>query len=381
MDATQTEPQIDSALLDAPVSIEPPTTVEPTPAPQVVEPVVAAQPQVAQAPETESEFDAAIKFIEGETDELPAAKPAKAKAPEAEPAVELEPKVVEQPTAQPKVAEPAQAGRDYTGLTADERTLFQRMSNDAYAKLRPIYDRHKAVEAREQEIARREASVKEALPKGIFEAEEAYTITPQYRQAAEYARAMEFEADYWTKQLEAIESGEDWAPLMKDAEGRYVKGKAQAASVAAKSQVTRNIALATQYSAQAQGNVEAIRQTFAQRRSAVVEGVKSYEKKFFPFFEGENNQHRPQIQQLLNAIPEELRDSPLAEGYAKAMLTVKLLNANMQALQKQLTVKQAAAADAKRGGPSMTAVNNAAPTKATSMQPTIDNIEEFMGLR
>lgn len=374
MDA-QTTTEVTQAELDAPISIELPEMPAATPVAETPEPAVepAATPVAAAAAE-KSEFDLTIDFIEGKTDKVPAAvKPAEVKQPVK---VEEEP-VVAQP---PPIAAKQGSTRNYEGLTEDEKKMFQNMSAQAYTKLRPIYDRHRSIEEREAALVKQEEALRNALPKGVFDTEAAFTLTEQYRNASDTVQQLNFEADYWAKQLERIESGEEWEPLMQDKDGKYFAGKARRADIASKTEVLKKMTLATQYGAQAQGQLNALQQSFNTRRSTLVQGIKDYEKKFFPFFEGNDNPHKSALDALLTAIPEEFRDHPLAGGYAKAMLTVKLLNANIQQLTKQQQVVKAAAADVKKAGPSMAAVNNAGAKAGGKQVVTVENVEAFMGL-
>lgn len=364
------EPKAETPPLDlnVPINIDP---ITPEPEPEPVAEPVAVEPEPAAEPKVNvpSAQDDALASLEALLDN---------KAPEAP--VAEKPKPVEPPKAPEAPLKPSLSNRDYTGLNEDERKMFQNMSAQAYAKLRPIYDESKKLKEREAEIAKREEAAKNALPKGIFDNERAFILTEQYREASDAVAQLQFESDYWTQQLEKIEAGEDWQPLMQDAQGKYFSGQAQKADVKSKALVTRNIALAAQLSANAQGRVSELQANYTGRRAALVNGIKTFEQKMFPFFEGEH-QHKAQLQELIQAIPDEFRDHPLAGGYAKAMLAVKILNANNQALARQRQVANAAASDVKKAGPSMSAVNNAPAAKTGKVEVTVDNVEEFLGLK
>lgn len=283
---------------------------------------------------------------------------------------EVETNGIEKPPAAPKTVVPgqqAQSTRDYSGLNDDEVKLFKNMSAESYRKMRPIYEQHKKIADREAQIAEREKKAVNAMPKGVFDNEHAYILSPQFKQAHQAAEAFRFESDYWAKQLAAIESGEQWKPLMRDTKtGELFEGKPVDATPQAKADVLRNLTQATHQHSIHQQRLQEVQGGFAQRRNAIVEGVRNYEKQFFHFFEGENNPHKAAIDALLQVIPEDIRDHPLASGYAKAMHTIRLLHENNQKLQAAANMKAKAASDAKLAGPTMSRVNNGAASKPSN---------------
>ena len=361
---TATPISIDPPVLDTPTQTTTSTEVQPdTAVESEQQPTTAAVetpvPTKTDAPKDDSSGDPHLDFMLGKIGH----KELEAKLKEAENGkkpYEDDGKVPEQqPT--PKTQPHA---RDYTGLNEDEQRLFKNMSAESYKRMRPIYDQHKKIAEREAQIAEREKQINQALPKGVFDVEDAYILSPQFRAAHTAAEGFKYEADYWSKQLEAIESGEKWKPLMLDPKtNEFYEGKPQDATPQAKAAVMRNLAQATQQYTVHQQRVAEVQGSFQARRSALVNGVRSYEKQFFPFFEGDNNPHKPAIQSLLNAIPEEFRDHPLASGYAKAMHTIKLLHENNTKLQAAVNMKAKAGEDTRRAGPTMSRVNNSAPTK------------------
>lgn len=372
---TTSTPDAPSNAIATPISIDPPVLDTPTQtitSPEVQtdtaveseqQPTTAAVetpvPTKTDAPKDDSSGDPHLDFMLGKIGH----KELEAKLKEAENGkkpYEDDGKVPEQQPA-PKTQPHA---RDYTGLNEDEQRLFKNMSAESYKRMRPIYDQHKKIAEREAQIAEREKQINQALPKGVFDVEDAYILSPQFRAAHTAAEGFKYEADYWSKQLEAIESGEKWKPLMLDPKtNEFYEGKPQDATPQAKAAVMRNLAQATQQYTVHQQRVAEVQGSFQARRSALVNGVRSYEKQFFPFFEGDNNPHKPAIQSLLNAIPEEFRDHPLASGYAKAMHTIKLLHENNTKLQAAVNMKAKAGEDTRRAGPTMSRVNNSAPTK------------------
>lgn len=361
---TATPISIDPPVLDTPTQTTTSTEVQPDTAVESEQQSTTAAvetpaPTKTDAPKDDSSGDPHLDFMLGKIGH----KELEAKLKEAENGKKADEDDGKVPEQQPASKTQPHA-RDYTGLNEDEQRLFKNMSAESYKRMRPIYDQHKKIAEREAQIVEREKQINQALPKGVFDVEDAYILSPQFRAAHTAAEGFKYEADYWSKQLEAIESGERWKPLMLDPKtNEFYEGKPQDATPQAKAAVMRNLAQATQQYTVHQQRVAEVQSSFQARRSALVNGVRSYEKQFFPFFEGDNNPHKPAIQSLLNAIPEEFRDHPLASGYAKAMHTIKLLHENNTKLQAAVNMKAKAGEDTRRAGPTMSRVNNSAPTK------------------
>lgn len=366
-------PAATTPVMETPITIEPvvsapepqadpaPTTADPAPAPAAVTPTAAP---------TKSYEEKLHDFMHGLSDEDPTEEPAKTTAKVEEPEPAKAPAQQQQaksaaPVAQPKVV------KDYTGLTPDETHMFKNMSNEAYAKIRPIFDQHKKIAEREEQIKQREESVAKALPKGIFDHEAAYTLSPQYNQLSGTVQKLDFERSYWAKQFAAVELGNDYKPLMIDAKGNYVEGKPVKASPEAKAEIMNNMTLATQLHTQHNQQLQAVQQQFTQRRVELVNGIKAYEQKLFGYLDTPDNPYKPVIQEVLNYIPEEFRDHPLASMLAKAMVTIRAQNDVNTKLAKQATVKQVAAADSRKAGPTL-ARSNATTSGARAPSAEVD---------
>ena len=339
MDAEQTQTEnIESGVFDTPPTIETPVASVPE-----------VETEVVKIDTASNDDDDFIKYMNGEKDS---------------------PKKVEEEVAQVLPDKKFPTNRDYSGLQPDEVKIFKSMGNEAYAMLRPKYDDFKKVEARRTELDAREVALKGMEPKGVFDHEQAYTLSPQFAAKSQTVQQFAFEGDYWGKQFALIERGEDWKPLVIDNSGRFSEGEPKAATPEAKQHVLRNMTLATQYHTAAAQELKQVTDGYSERRNALGDGIRSYEKKFFPFFEDPNSPHHSSIKQILQAIPEEFRDHPMSSMLAKAMTTVKILNANNQELQKSLNSKQITASDKAKAGPSMSVVNNSAPSKPAQQAPS-----------
>lgn len=364
-------PVVSTGVMDTPIVIEPAAVA--SEAPQAVDEPAVAVPAATPTAAPEKSFEEKLSdYMHGRSDVDPtetAAPKAKATVSE-EAAVDPEPEPAPVPVAKPVVTQSQPKARDFTGLTQDEVAIFQKMSNAAYDKLRPVYDSHKKIAEREAQLKAREESVSNALPKGVFDHEQAYTLAPQFNQLASTVQKLEFERGYWAKQFASVENGEDYKPLMIDKEGRYVEGKPQRATPEAKAEIMNNMTLATQLHSQHQQQLQQVQQTFTNRRAELVRGIQTYEKNLFGFLDAPDNPYKPVIKEVMAAIPEEFRDHPLASWVAKSMATIKAqadLNAK---LTKAAASRQVSQADARKAGPTLTRTNTSTSgTRPVASEP------------
>ena len=301
-----------------------------------------------------------------------------AEKPAENPADETLTEPTKEPAKAPEV--PKAPSRDYTGLNEREVALFKRMSNEAYAELRPIYDNNKKLAEREAALKAREEAVMKATPRGVYDHEQAYTLTPQYAELSHATNTMAFEREYWAKQLAAVEEGADWKPLIKNAQGQYFEGKPEKATAQAKAELLQKLTIATQYHTHYTNQLAQVQQNHALHRQQLLNGMATYETKFFPFFAGDaGKKYESELQNIRAAVPEEFRDHPMAGIAAKALLTVKLLNENNQKLTAALQAQKAAADTIKKAGPTLstTSVTAAAPAKSPQAATYKDVLAEF----
>jgi len=359
MDAEQTlEKSTETAgVFDTPPVIEitksDGSTHQPTGETHVDHPHETTPPVKDTAEPKADEADDFVKYMKGE-DKAKPIEPAEVKP--------IEPEVA-------KPGRPTGSTRDYSGLSEEETSWFKNMDRKAYDALRPKYNEYKELAAKkvEMEKALTEAS-KPRETRNLYDHEHAYTLTPQYNELSQAVQTLNFEAEYWGKQLSAIRKGEDWKPLMHDEKGQYVEGKPKPSNAESESFILKKFTEATQYSTQYRQQLDNFASQFSSRRSELVNGIRSYEDKYFPFFKDEKNPHQASLNQIRDAIPPEFRDHPLAGMLVKAMGTVRILNQNNQELTKTLSSRQVAAADKAKAGPTLGTINNggAAPSKISA---------------
>lgn len=157
---------------------------------------------------------------------VPAEKPAAPAAP-AEKPVDAPKETAEQPAdledpLDQVLSRATAPKRDYTGLTDKEKKLFQNMSNESYAELRPQYDQWKALGFEPKKLTELQQEA-EALRKFRYvDHPEAYKLSEEYVQASRIADNIKIVHNHWKEQLTALRSNKPVSLLTRDAEGRLV---------------------------------------------------------------------------------------------------------------------------------------------------------------
>ena len=98
--------------------------------------------------------------------------------------------------------------RNYEEFDESERPLLKQMSNAAFEKYSK--NRKEMVEAKQQLEEIRTKTPDSKLPENFHEHPEAYTLSPEYREAANNYGKAQTEYAHWKQQLINVRNGEPW---------------------------------------------------------------------------------------------------------------------------------------------------------------------------
>jgi len=131
-----------------------------------------------------------------------------------------------QPAATPQSSPVRPGARDYNGLPPEDVNVFKQMSNEAYAKLRPVYDQHRQWESskaeREAKETERENLIKELKGQHFYDLEGSWQLDPEIKPLAAAQQSLAAEADFWQQQLASIDKQEKIRLLIEGADGKPV---------------------------------------------------------------------------------------------------------------------------------------------------------------
>ena len=278
-------------------------------------------------------------------------------------------------------------GRDYTGLDEKEIALCKRMSNDAYAYVRPILSERKAhaqaLAAKDAELAQLKTG-KEIIPDSYYEHPDAYKLTREYQDSLQTVQGAQAIEEHWRKQLIAVENGQDWVELYKDpTSGQFKLSEPKANDGTAKATIWENLQFARDQHRQEAEKLHSAKSTFVERSNKVKDFVsREMEDAYFPFYKTENlntpafAEDKKIIDAVLKAMPPELSGNVLKTSVAKAYAFVIRTHKEKQALEKKLSTYEIKASDKTKAQPTVSSTS--APT-TQSQGVTIDAFEAELG--
>lgn len=297
-----------------PEEIETTTTVaetEVTPTPEVA----AAEVQIpTPSPElTEADVSAFDKFLPGKStvkDFDPTKKPEVVKPVE-------EPPAPVKPIIAPKVD-----SRDakLEGFTDNEKALLKKMSNESFELVMARFDKLKEAESKRAEAEKKLAETTTGkLPDYWAEHEEAYSLSPTYKELSTQRQLGSAIVKHWEEQFAKVEAGEKWRGL------EYHDGKVVISSLenepspVAKAKIMAAMNAASHESNQVERELKQFVDGHKSQYGKVMEEVKHAESTLFERYKDEKAPQYVMVQKAMEAIPTTLRGSPLAKITAKAM--------------------------------------------------------------
>ena len=232
--------------------------------------------------------------------------------------------------------------RDYAGIAEEHVPLFKGMSNESFAALKPLYIEHKEltskVKQKEQELEtlKKASTGQEIIHPSFRSHPQAYMLTKEYGQRLAQARVAENILEHWNTQLVKIRRGEDWKDLQEDSKtGQiYISPEAKTATADDELVVMRRIAEAQQLALEYKTKVSSFAQEHKSAYDRDIAVVREAEKGFFPDYDKPDHPTAKIQKSVIEALPESLRDDPLAQTLAYVTANNAILQAEIQKLKK-----------------------------------------------
>ena len=256
--------------------------------------------------------------------------------------------------AQPPVPIPPQApkGRDYSGLDPDEVRLFKAMSNEAYAKLLPIYKASKNPPQPSEDLMKLQEELEQARKSRWYDHEQAYTLSPEYSAAKANLDDLSFEERYWEQQLALAEEGKPVQLLTKkNPDGTYTAGEEQEPSPQIKAQLIAALTRASQYKHTVMEKVNSLQESYSSNWKSLQAGLEKVDKDAFGSLDMQHPGVKSEYSNWINRFPVEARNNLQTQMLAKSMVVIQGLIQQLN--QKNVTgaVKSATTNTAKAAGP------------------------------
>lgn len=254
--------------------------------------------------------------------------------------------------------------RDYSGLSDEERDMFQRMSNRGYQKLYPLYLESRNWQTWKTEKENLQKQLEELRNSSFYEDENAYQVTPEYQQLSQTVSKLSGEAEFWKEQLANIENGQPFSYLHQDPNGQitvkgpvteYNQGSARAQIIGA---LTNANALMQNYSAQ----LNSYSQKYKTGYESAKKSLQDVEAKIFAG--ADMKKLDAEAEKKLKMFPSSIRSIPVKTAARLLVVLDGLIAMNRRANGSQVT-QRIKSNIAQAAGPSGSAINTGMPKGKT----------------
>jgi len=258
--------------------------------------------------------------------------------------------------------------RDYSGLPEDKIPLFKNMSNAAFAELKPLFLEHAKLK---EENTKLKSDFDVASKSSFFENEQAYQVTPEYKQYTANISQLDAEMNHWQEQLANIREGKPWAPLVYDPQGNVVVGQERPATIRDEASIVN---------AMTKGHI--LKQDISNKLSALqnsfMTGHKSFTAKFQEtvdkVFEGADKEVLDKaMQSKLSLFPSYTHGNPLVKGLATAIAVIEGMGILLEEAKASATTEKLKTRTMTSAGPS----NGSMGTGASKGEKVDDIMKEF----
>ena len=208
--------------------------------------------------------------------------------------------------------------RDFTGLTEEEKEIFQGMHRKSYEKLYPLYMKVKGHEADIDQLPTLKEKLAElekaqaTKPSAFYDHEDAYLLQQDFRDALRESSTLRDIASHWQEQLIAAE-GKPIRDLITDANGNLQLGPPMEATPRAKAQIQSLLMQSNQAYAAHQQKLDSIKSAHAEQFKTYKTGLQTAYDKFFGKYK---EQLEPLAKKELEVFPEFARSRPRSTSSA-----------------------------------------------------------------
>jgi len=269
--------------------------------------------------------------------------------------------------------------RDFTGLDENEARLFDKMSNDAYKTLYPIYLAHKKgapPEDVKEKLTTYERQLAEAESRRWHDHPDAYKLSEEYQTASQHHDLARDIANHWEKQLVDVDGGaKEYLALTQDRDGNVVRVKTPVTNVT-RADLMRRIALSQHDIQQASAGLEAVKGEHSKRYGGYKTALGGIYDKHFKPHEALLDKH---MKAALETFPPWFRKTEEAKLLAASLASNQILTEHYERQQGASSAAAVFDSAGKAGGPTQAALEKTGvvPDGKASALPSKKEVEEF----
>jgi len=287
----------------------------------------------------------------------------KAQHEKAQPKVE---KVVAETTKEDEntadVTPPQPAGRDYSVFEPQDVELMKKLPNHLFNAMKERYTQVKEIATQNAKLNERIKQIESgALPESYVQHPQAYTLSPEYTQAAQLHNQAQFEVGIVEKAINAIEMGLPYQvltgydaqdnPVFRTVQPKLDKDGNALLDIAAKNSYMRVLQQIDRKREGAEQQMHSVKAQFAAKRGSQLTEFQQMQAQTFPVFE--KPEYKQQIDATVAQLPAYLRHDPaVAQFCARGSMLISALHAKIKELQGAQATANTIAADRRAAGPS-----------------------------
>jgi hypothetical protein len=237
--------------------------------------------------------------------------------------------------------------RKFDGLEEHEVKWFKAMDNDGYNNLYPKY---LAQKTREKEFTDLQAENEKMKGASFFENDEAWTITPEYKQIASDSNRLQAEASHWEEQLALAQQGQPWSAIIKGPDGLpVIEDSTRIGDGAAVAQITAALTRAYTLQTNISNKMQAFNTEFKGKHQSFVSTLADIEKKIFAG--ADMTKLSKAAESKLSMFPSHIQKQPVTQSLAKALVVIDGLLAMFKNSRNSATSNNMRSSISRAAGP------------------------------
>ena len=229
-------------------------------------------------------------------------------------------------------AKPTVEARDVSDVEEDLRPLLKQMSNEAFAKIKPIIAEQKKTKEQVVQLQTELAQAKKSgLPDNYYEHELGHVLSPEFSQLSQSSALADSVLNHWRTQLTAVRAGADtYVPLVQNSDGTIVQGQPQKVDRNTDVQLAEYHTWAQQQAMREQTALGSLAAVHKERYGQVKNWVAEFQQKAFPIFD-KDPELKAMVPDTIKNLPVALQSNPLAPILAKAFISLAKLGEQLKA--------------------------------------------------
>src|SRR6266496_30601 len=238
--------------------------------------------------------------------------------------VTLDESLVEQPKVKSKKET---VSRTLDDIPEEDRPFFQKMSNESFNKLKPLYLEHKQL--KQENEALKESRKKETAT--IYGHPKSFTLTKEYETHLNDYNLSEKIKSHWSLQAAKVSRGDKWQDLDMDPKtGKLVLSEPKESNAEAEAFIGDQLQFAREQNFEASKNLKGYIDNYGKTYESDLAVVNAAKEKYFPGYAAKDHPTRKIQDAVIEALPVSFRNNPVSALLAMTAANNAILMGRLQ---------------------------------------------------